>query len=265
MSPNRSKFELNHEELTKCINVAKGPHRNMAEFAKDTGISPATLSRIINGKYRKPLSLDFVERIFKNRFDQSDRALLWQLMASSGTAPNKEEALYWAKVAEHQAITEDAEKAKKAIKNALVVWLISLGKNIDCIESEFDPSSTPVNSKNVPSKFSPVKKDIWFRVYLPRKSDEDITCHQFFLCLDRSAPPLTYTYDVFLADAWTPDVFIDTKTTFAFMHNEYFMDFLEVTKTAKINSTMSAILLDSEFTVVDEKHLPFSADNLCST
>lgn len=265
MSPNMSKFELNHEELTKCINVAKGPHRNMAEFAKDTGISAATLSRIINGKYRKPLSLDFVERIYKNRFDQSDRALLWQLMAASGTAPNKEEALYWARVAEHQATIENAEKAKKAIMNSLVFWLISSGSSIDCIELEPDPSASLLTCTKSTQEFTTTKKDIWFKVYMHGKPDKPITCHQFFLCLDHSTPPLKYTYHVFLTDAWTPAAFTNTKTTFVFVHDAYFADFLDVTSKAKINSTMSAILLDSEFTVVDEKHLPFSADNLCST
>ena len=70
--------------LADCLNEAKGPKRTMAQFALDTGISPATLSRILNMNFKKPLSKELIIRIFEHRANQEDSRLLRKFAVANG-------------------------------------------------------------------------------------------------------------------------------------------------------------------------------------
>lgn len=48
--------DIKETKIKELILRARGPHRNMQEFAKEIGMSPAKLYRIAQGGFRKPIS-----------------------------------------------------------------------------------------------------------------------------------------------------------------------------------------------------------------
>lgn len=58
-------------KIKKLIYDARGPHRNMQQFAADIGMSPAKLYRIAEGGFRKPVSDDDLEAIAEHADKES--------------------------------------------------------------------------------------------------------------------------------------------------------------------------------------------------
>ena len=66
--------------LSELIALAKGPDRSMAELATVCNVSPATLSRAINQKFTKPMSVDLLQAIANNAADTSKvRLFEWKM------------------------------------------------------------------------------------------------------------------------------------------------------------------------------------------
>ena len=71
MSERRPKYiqmmSPNQDALVDMLTLARGPIRSWAEYAKDCGVNPSTMSRIINGKLKSPLTIKTLEKLYEHR------------------------------------------------------------------------------------------------------------------------------------------------------------------------------------------------------
>lgn len=65
---------------------AIGPNRSLTEFAEACGLSPSTISRVVNGKFTKYISDGVVASIAKNA-DPASNVTLEDLLAANGQLP----------------------------------------------------------------------------------------------------------------------------------------------------------------------------------
>ena len=63
--------EPDAETVAKLVLEAKGEERTMKEFAEATGISAPTLSRIVNGKITRPMSVINMLRVIDKSVEES--------------------------------------------------------------------------------------------------------------------------------------------------------------------------------------------------
>ena len=62
-------------KIGEYVVKAKGANRTMAQFAEECGIGASTLSRIANGKIRKPLTEEVIRSIYEHRDEESNITL----------------------------------------------------------------------------------------------------------------------------------------------------------------------------------------------
>ena len=53
--------------MAEMVLAAKGVERTMAQFAEATGINASTLSRLVNGNLKRPLTMDMLTAIIDNK------------------------------------------------------------------------------------------------------------------------------------------------------------------------------------------------------
>ena len=75
----------NYEVLSALVKKAVGD-RSLAEFSEATGISPSTISRIINNKFASPSSDSVIARIIEN-IDPNSGVTREDILAAHGLAP----------------------------------------------------------------------------------------------------------------------------------------------------------------------------------
>lgn len=73
----------NKEKFAELVILAKGPSRTVQQFANDLGVSPSTLSRIINMKNESPSSLKLLKSIVE-KADRNSNVTLDELMSCNG-------------------------------------------------------------------------------------------------------------------------------------------------------------------------------------
>lgn len=73
----------NKEKFAELVMLAKGPSRTVQQFANDLGVSPSTLSRIINMKNKSPSSMKLLKSIVE-KADRNSNVNLDDLMNCNG-------------------------------------------------------------------------------------------------------------------------------------------------------------------------------------
>ena len=109
------------QKVAELIRKAQGK-RSQRQFASETGISTATLSRIQNGKTVEPLSLENIVRIACHA-ETKDSMTAMELARASGYAQKSEADQYRRRMPLRnpgkQTFASAASLMRKAIKNAL--------------------------------------------------------------------------------------------------------------------------------------------------
>ena len=253
---------FNCEAFAKCLLELKGSQRTMAEFAEATKTSAAMLSRILNGKHKKSLSHSVMMRLYEHRADHDpDKSLFWRCCAANGII-NEEKSFELIKL-EHSILKKkDMCFVAKEMKRAIMLWLFSNGFSAENLEDQYIPVNPATPSTEKEGRLMQLRS---FSVRL--KTDRHVTPNNWVIYIvpEKLNPqkPLEALYQIFLADAWHGEEFSDTKTSFTFIDADSFRIFLSALASAKLSSSMSAILLDENYKVVMEKNLPYAVDNLC--
>ena len=251
-------------EIAHLVNRAKGPNRTMAQFAEECQISASTLSRIVNGKITKPLTYDTILKIFNCREAKDDEFLLRMLISANGMKQKGEHensmAQYSAYVKRNQMMDRQT-----TMKNIVVTELFDRGIPVvnatkhlfrmdenttaqEIFPGRIGDMAVSLNDKN-PSEL--VWAFYWFPQEPEAEGDFKITVHQIVRLTINAIAKLL------LVDAWQPEVINGLKTSFVFSNREVFEGFLTTLKDAKLNTEMSALLLDlNKGCVVEERWLP---------
>ena len=94
--------------LASLINKARG-NRTMAQLADACNVSASTLSRAVNGKITKPMSLDLIQRIAENA--EAKNAALFERLARANGYATKDE---YEGIGEYFTIDDDENDDKKS-------------------------------------------------------------------------------------------------------------------------------------------------------
>lgn len=259
--------------LANYLSIAKGPYRTMAQFAEETNIGPSTLSRIMTCSAKKPLSIDILIRIFENRANKSDEFLLEALLNANGLVSKD--------YAERVKIKNDFAARRnidinraRLMKNTLIAEVIACGFNVNRIVT-----ITTCRFQKLPPLYPKRRGD--FALYI----NTDDNCPQsilwsFFLypkILENTDPQIHRTPEGetrhilesvspwFVLDAWEPNSLVNSKFSFVFADESLFSEFVTATKSAKLHTEMTALLIDPiNYNILQEVWIPGEYQKLYS-
>ena len=222
----------NYSTTIDCLIRAKGNERTMAEFAKACGISAATLSRIANQRYDRPLSTDFIAKIYRNRADEDDTELLWELLGANGFLPAEEAQ----EIAANDTRLRKIERAANSIRGLLTNHWLDNGYSV--LSIEVAKITGRFAKPRLPS-FAVQPYDFHL---LKRASGEKKTVRIIPYVDDSLSPPLNALFPYFLDDIFCLKA--NYETYFIFLVDALFSSFCGECSVIPVQSKMSALLVD---------------------
>ena len=269
--------DTSSKELTipELLVMAKGPKRNMKEFAEACEISPSTFSRILNEKNIKPLSEKMMKLIVRNA-DKSAKITIEMLrQANTKLTPDTEDNIKRVIVRRMQ---EDLKMVKN-IKDTIVGELFARGKMIAVCQ--LFQANALNDEKN---RFGISLRDVLVSRYgLRQRSSFAIKIqgeepeYRNFILDNTTIPDDTKTEDInenpgryvrnlmdrfaplFLRDVWEPEK-LDPhmiQNTIVLTDERLFECLVKALEDIKVNSLISLLLVNvKENKVVKEYYLP---------
>lgn len=230
--------------IAALLNKAKGD-RTMAQLAEACGVSASTLSRAVNGKITKPLTVELIKAIADNSV-VGDEGFFEQLMRANG-----------------MRLKEDAERMERSQMRPMEQRreMEIIAKNV--ISSELLRRGVPLKFVSRTSSRWDIQSDYWLRwtgsfafeietedekylwnlLVFPYRFDPD----------ERRMPPrylmqrlMDNVSGWFLIDAWEPEKFEDIKNTIVFMDSVFYDMYIDNILGAKLNGDFSIMLVGTE-------------------
>lgn len=240
--------------LAELINQCKGPDRTMNDFCAECGISPATMSRVINGKNVKAVDTDFLKAVWDHRVSDS-AILLSDLMEADGYVSNREQQRI--KRQEHHE-ARMREKRLRAYEMKLIITKALFERGVQTQKLGLVSMSEAEKEQAKNSLFAAyqvmdlaiaIKQDNeelqWGMEFYPDVLDDDETSKAAIRYVRRMIQRYAL---IFLEDAWVPEEMKNIKTSFVFVDPDIydcFVTYMQPVKD-KLNSPFSAILIDME-------------------
>lgn len=259
--------------IANHVNYAKGPDRNMAQFAEATGIGASTLSRIVNGRSTKPLSKEAIVKIFEARANPESVALLDLLARANGMFPRD----YVERVRSNDRfVSRRNEEINRLhmMKNSLIASIASSGMPIKQVVN------SPIYNRmcNHLPLIVPRRRGDFVIELPPQDENNVIYSWTFFLFpyeqeeidAERHVTPRSRVQHIierlsgwFLMDAWDMDIVKGDKFSFCFIDADIFQEFVEALQYAKLKTEMTAVLINpTNYTVEKEVWLPGNYEQL---
>ena len=240
----------NKMELATYVNIAKGSERTMAQFANACGVSASTLSRIVNHKITKPLSVELVRSIVKNAANP-ERLNYESVMWANGMLPKDQLAQREPGGNYFMEHRESRMELGVNIKNTIMNELYARGHALQFFPRlPFDELPKSRFGLLPYSAFA-----IHIQGYEPRywnfvvnsmrfeNDDDEQLCRDKKMFIRRT---MDHYAHMFLRDAWEPESLKDIKTTFVFVDLEAFTLIKDLLGHARVNTDMSIILIDTK-------------------
>lgn len=239
--------------LAQLLAQARGEDRTMAEFAAVCGVSATTFSRITRKDIRKPLKEELLKKIADNAADP-ETVTLDMLRRANGMRP-EDETEDSRKVSAIPMKREIAEityiiSGELFARGFMIISFPRLGAARECFKDESDikgklgitvPSTFCIRIKGYEPKYWNFIVDLsesWFtKRAIPKESRAraEVQAGAYFI-EDHSG--------LFLKDAWEAETLKDIRNCFVFINEGVFNSFTELMKDKRVNSSMSAILVD---------------------
>ena len=202
------------QRIARITKKLIGENRTGAEFAQAVGLSPSMVSRIINGKYQKPLTEDILIKLVSDCSEEQDDNLQMLIRANGMISKEQQERRYGPDG--HFSIMSEAHDREISVQNIITSELFARGIAVRKVPR------LGYRNITVSSKFfrSPMFYDLkvemvdtarpyeWnFAIYAMRVDEKNETrkVNMFQRMIER------YSY-LFLMDAWEPQLLADTKT-----------------------------------------------------
>ena len=240
--------------LAELITLAKGPDRSMAELAAVCNVSPATLSRAINQKFTKPMSVELLQAIANNAADTS-KVRLFDLLVANGMRK---------KGMRPSSIHMRMQRSRQRVKDAIDLVVRTLLEQGATIALKNDRSSLLEKSATgyrmyweavIDTEFFSKCKQWKIAVFPYMRADTDETrLGNQRWHLQRHQESLAR---YFLCDLWEPDLLKKSKSTFIFFDEELYTSLCESLSHAKVNNCITLMLIDEEAKkILSEYQLP---------
>ena len=261
-------FIPNWELLAKLVEIAKGPERTMAQFAKDCGKSPATFSRIMHGRNEKRLSEKVLKDIADNAYE-SDIVNFEALMRANGMVPKHDKGqtqnvrLYFGE--KYDQMTLRRNQIKRLIADQLdargVMSCFSSSLHLfpDVPKSQYGISYRSSFSAKLQTEDKiEDQTQYWnFTIIFHDMPKETVDKIQDLNIGRYLRPVFTFASALFLRDEWEPETLKGIKNSLIFVDPIYYEFVVNNLPDIKVNSDMSLILVDIDNNkVVKEVKLP---------
>ena len=251
--------EPNKEMMADALNEIKGSYRSMADLAKESGISPATLSRIANGNYDRPISYQVLCQLAQCAAEGC-KYNLPALLEINGMQEERNAMVHGQykdenKQGKAKTLT-NLERLEISARSAIVVEIQKNSPNAFTVESDADFKRigfiANMNYKTSGMALSFPDQGDWKWVFSVFNSYEPGT---FGLDPDQKAKgfweKLSY---IFLQDAWEPESLKAYKFSAVFDDEKTFAAYVKLLEAKEFNNRFSAILINPyEFMVVREQ------------
>ncbi len=245
------------DEVAELVSKAKGDGRSLREFAEDTGISAPTLSRIMNAKITRPLTLETIVTIVGNSEHFTLRTV-FDLARANGYMSKAEQGALRARQQLHAARNSTYAVTKEYMRTAVLAELFQRGGEMNRNVLETNPGTLCTALEQA------VKYDFsmhvnldgeeydWIFFAFPMRTEDFKSSG---VPADRLARKLvTDLSPVFLTDAWLPAQYENRKISFCFVDQDIYSAFVNITDYGKLNNSFTAILLDEETAKLIEEH-----------
>lgn len=241
---------VNKHELISLIHAARGG-RTMAEFATACKASPSSLSKITNGHFQRPLSINLLRSIVEAA-DPESGVTLDKLMEANGRVTRTD----------NSRILSDR---KDQIENDMLVTIShSLLKRFQSV-SLLDP----IMSFAVQVEDTRILPPFPDGLYMVKNTAEVQWAFVVFTNLDSefdNATSLDIVNNIiaryFLAESWNPDFFEDKRVTFSFCSKKAYEHFREQYTKAPVHHYFSFALINcADKMVVEETVIGQCSDN----
>ena len=257
----RANFLTMHPVWRTLFSKPRGINRSWRKFSQDCGISPATFTRILNGRYKKPLSFEMLKTIVGHA-DSKAMITMKEALCVNGYLPQEDSSSNKTSAQKtdrsDSASENDAQDEVNCAFEIISKTLFSKKIAFSLFPEESDKNSDSVNDiglYNLELDLSPWIFTLHIQNYKPyyikyihtiiheEAIDNEI---DFIFMLKRF-------FAIFLRDSWEPQATADTMYSFVFKTQRVYDMFIKLMNSAKVNNYFSAVLLDMEQrTVVDE-------------
>lgn len=246
------------DDVIDALSKAKGADRNWADYAKDCGINPSTMSRIINGKQKNSLTVKTLEKLYDHRA-VTCKLSFEQFLLANGYLDSDKQRNY---VDQTRAFRDEIDKTYELMERSIVNSLYDRGISFERIEHIGD--GTP-NEEEILKLFGNVMCSQLLRIngegktwtcgfeYVPIKTDDgdsdEIIREYVQLAVQNYAT-------IFLEDAWRLDERLSDRVTFVFIDDRIYDAFIDSFRKRHLNHYMTVLLIDAEEAeIIEERPL----------
>lgn len=250
------------DAIAEIVNEAKGD-RTLKEYADATGISAPTLSRIMNGKITRPLSIETIVSLL-SQSDMNTLGTMHKLARSCGYMSKAEQSALRGRIQLRQTREGLYANVKRLMLTVIVTELFQRGTTNDPRLLESDPGTLfTVSEQTIKYDFAfdaeqDGNKKLWCFFCFPQNVEDYKASH---ISADKLARGIFRELStLFLTDAWMPSEHADKKISFCFSDADIFEEFCSLMGSSKFNNEFSAILIDEDANRVLEENC-FKANN----
>lgn len=236
-------------KIASLINEAKGS-RTMAQLAEASKVSASMLSRVVNGKITKPMSVEVIRSIAENAENKSP-AFFEQLARANGLMPKAQYEEREARGAnKNRSRLEERREQETKAQNIIMTELLKRGIPVKLLNWR-DVELHSTCGQSLPFDFA-IETDlgdgpiVWSFMIIPYTLSD---------VLGESNAPIGYYLrhamqnmsGWFLTDAWEPELLEGRLHTFLFLDGSVYMSFEDtVVIGAKVNTDLSFVTLNME-------------------
>ena len=236
-------------KIASLVNEAKGD-RTMAQLAEACNVSASMLSRVVNGRITKPMSVEVIRSIAENAETRSP-SFFEQLARANGLMPKVQYEEREAKGANNnRSRMEERREQETKAQNIIMAELLNRGIPVKLMNWR-DAELHSTCGQSLPFDFA-IETDlgdgplVWSFMIIPYTLGD---------VLGEGNAPVGYYLrrsmqnmsGWFLTDAWEPELFEGRLHTFLFLDGSVYMSFEDtVIIGAKVNTDLSFVTLDME-------------------
>lgn len=235
--------------IASIITEARGS-RSMAQLAEACGVSASTLSRAVNGKMTKPMTVELIKSIAENA-ETKDPRIFERLARANGLMPKEQyEERDRRGSTQHLSYMEQRRNLETKAQNIIMTELLKRGipvRLVDWRKAELHSTC----GQSLPFDFA-IETNLgdgpflWTFMTIPYTLSE---------VLGESKAPVGYYLrramqnmsGWFIQDAWEPELLNGRLHTFLFVDGSVYLSFEDtVVVAASVNNDFSFVTLDME-------------------
>ncbi len=245
--------------------------QTLREYGSKLEMSASTLSRMLNGKINKPLPSETLLKIVEtSNVPKKDYLDLYKELARANGMMLKAEEHYIRQFINAFTQRNDMHKSVKELMSTIILArlaergvAIKGTENVDifassgCLKNVTELDIRYDFNLDVATK---QQQFTWVFWTFPQTKEDFVK--ESFEPRNIANKLIKELSPVFLADAWNPKLYSETKISFCFVDGALFDNFCSLLTGAKLNNRFSAVLIDEDNCSIKNEYIFASADHI---